>query len=344
MSTQNIRLVKYIYLDVVAYTTRTIEAQCYITQALNRIVRAVTNRYHVEESSLIYIPTGDGICIALIDTDLPHDIHIKMAREILRRIYGNNSRVIHDWKKFEVRVGINQCDDNIVTDVNGRANVAGAGINNARRVMDLADASQILVSSTVYENLHPRKTYHSSFGPELTKEVKHGLVVKMHQFVAEDIHGLNIDIPSSFTVQAKPESKLSELAAYYFAHCIQNREFIIQKRGFGQNNYALAVLIWYLAVDSLGKSEATEVAPYEPHMPDTAHNTLDEQFQLIMELPYWVCVDLYKLMRDYMIGDDKYKYFKDGWDFTVVNVEGQNKLKSEWTEIWDEFELDKVKG
>ena len=101
----NIIPVKYVFLDVVAYTKRTIEAQCYIIEALNRIVKGTTNRYHISNDSLIYIPTGDGMCIALLGIDLPYDIHVTIATEILRRVWVNNSRVKYNWRKFEVRRG-----------------------------------------------------------------------------------------------------------------------------------------------------------------------------------------------------------------------------------------------
>ena len=340
----NIIPTKYVFLDIVAYTKRTIEAQCYIIGTLNRIVKGAVNRYHISSDSLIYIPTGDGMCIAFVGTNIPFDIHVTIAKEILRRVNVNNSRVKDNWKQFKVRVGINQSDDNVVTDINDRKNVAGAGINNARRIMDLADASQILVSSTVYENLHPRKKYYHAFSGELKKEVKHGLVLRIHQLVEKDMTGLNVDMPSSFVIQAKPEPKLTKLAAYYFAHSIKNREFLIKKRGGGQNNYALAVLLWYLAVDSLGKSESTQVEHYEEHMPETKYNTLDEQFEFFMELPFWVCCDLRELVREVHIRTENCKYFEDGWDITIVNVEGRKKLKSEWAEIWDEFRLGELSG
>lgn len=336
MPTQNVRLVKYVFLDVVAYTKRSTEAQSYIIKALNYIVKGTINRYHISES-VIYIPTGDGMCIALVNATLPYDIHVTVAKEILRRISVHNTRVRKNWRKLEVRIGINQSDDIIVKDINDRDNVAGAGVNNTRRIMDLADASQILVSSTVYESLHHHKAYLRAFSNEFTKKVKHGLILKMHQFIQKGVTGLSVDTPSSFVLKVEPEPKLTKLAAYYFAHSIKNREFIIRRRGDGQNNYALVVLLWYLARDSLGKSESTEVKPYGEWMPETRHNTLDEQFELFMELPFSVCCDLRDLVRDFKIGKENYKYFEDGWDFTIVNVEGQKKLKSDWPEIWDEF-------
>lgn len=341
MTKDSIIPVKYVFLDVVAYTTRTVEAQCYLIKAFNRIVKGAINKYHISDDSIIFLPTGDGMCIALLGV-LPYDVHVRIAKEILHRIYVNNSRVKDNWRQFEVRVGINQGVDNIVIDVNARKNVTGAGINNTRRIMDLADARQILVSNMVYEDLHPRKAYYDAFSQEFTYEVKHGLVLKIHQLVKPDADWLNINTPSIFTVKVKPEPKLTELAAYYFAHSIKNKKFLIDKRGPGQNEYALRILLWYLAVDSFGKSKSTYIEPYEDHMPETRSDTLDEQFQVFMNLPFWVCCDLSKLVRDHKIGEHNYKYFEDGWDFTIVNEAGQNKLKSEWPNIWGEFGLDEL--
>lgn len=342
MTGDKVVLVKYIFLDIVGYSRRTVEAQCDIIRTLNRLVKGSVNRYHIADDSLIYIPTGDGMCIALLDRDLAYDIHVTIAKEILRRIHGYDSKVRTNWRKFQVRIGINQSDDNLVIDINGRENVAGSGINNARRIMDLADTSQIFVSSPVYENLFQRKNYLHSFGVEHRKTVKHGLVLKMHQLIEQGATGLNVDKPSSFVdpVQPEPEPRLTKFAAYYFAHSISKREFLLQHRDVGQNNYALTVLIWNLAIDSLGKSESTMTNPYHEQMPETEHNTLDEQFQVIMGLPFWVCNDLRNLISDSKIGKENHDYFEDRYQINIVNAAGRAKLESEWPDIWREFSLD----
>jgi hypothetical protein len=54
--------------------------------------------------------------------------------------------------EIPVRMGIHSGPLNSLPDVNDRASVAGAGIKIARRVMDFADAGQILVSKRVAED------------------------------------------------------------------------------------------------------------------------------------------------------------------------------------------------
>jgi len=340
--------VKYVFLDVVAYTKRTIEAQCYIIDALNKIVKGTANRYRINDDYVIYIPTGDGICIALLGADLPYDIHVTIAKEILHRISVNNSRVRLDWKKFKVRVGINQCDDNLITDINGMRNVAGAGINNARRIMDLADESQILVNTVVYENLHPRKAYNRAFSPEFRKEVKHGLVLRMHQLVKPDTDWLNTNTPSVFVTQVQPEPPLPKLTAYYFAHCIKNQDFILNKiREDTLNHNWLKFLLWFLAEDS---KKADETGAYDAYvrkvLPDTGSDTIDGHFEWFRKhVAGEVAIELCNIILDDAVPSSiRYKYLYSESEDLVVNSEGKEKLKGDWPEIWDEFGLGELSG
>jgi len=335
--------VKYVFLDVVAYTKQTIEAQCYIIETLNRIVKGAVNRYCISDDSVIYIPTGDGMCIALLGADLSYDIHVTIAKEILRRIWVNNSRARLAWKKFEVRVGINQCDDNIIKDINGMENVAGAGINNARRIMDLADGSQILVSNVVYESLHPRKAYNRAFSPEFRKEVKHGLFLRMHQLVETDTNGLNVNPPSSLVSSPQPEPKLTRLAAYYFAHAIKNETFILSKiREDSFNHNFFRLLLWFLAKDSEGEAKKS---PYDitnyGAMPDTGSDTFEGQFEWFhVNVPWSIAIEAsYELAEKVIDWPMRSDCFESGIPYLIVNSHGKEKLKNEHPDIWNEFKL-----
>ncbi len=351
MTTNNIIPVKYVFLDVVAYTKRTIEAQCYIIEALNRVIKGIINRYHISNDSVIFIPTGDGVCIALVGIDLPHDIHVDIAQEILRRVWAHNSRAKHNWRKFKVRIGINQGDDNIVTDINGTKNVAGAGINNTRRIMDLADESQILVSSIVYENLHPRKKYYHAFSKEFRKEVKHGLILKMHQLVKPHTDWLDVNPPSSLVSPPKPpepEPKLTKLTAYYFAHSIKNEMFILNKlKEDITNRNWLRILLWFLARES---ERVSEKRPFEmdsnPIMPDTGSDTIEGQLKWFLEnIKYNVAIPISYVTLDNAVSPTlQRKYFEERSSDLIINSSGKEKLKRDYPEIWDEFGLDEVSG
>lgn len=47
--------------------------------------------------------------------------------------------------------------NNIVFDINGHRNVAGAGVNLAQRIMSPADETQVLMGQPVYEVLMHRE-------------------------------------------------------------------------------------------------------------------------------------------------------------------------------------------
>jgi len=346
MSTSDIKPIKYVFLDVVAYSNRIIEAQCDITNALNEIVKGSINRYKISNDSLIYIPTGDGICIALLDATLPYDIHITIALEILRRIWVYNSSMADKMRKFEVRIGINQSDDNVVEDINGRKNVTGAGINNARRIMDLADDSQILVSRTVYDTLHQRKEYFGAFSSRFTKTVKHGVVLEVYQLIRANIAGFNVDPPSSLATPPKPEPKLTKLTAYYFAHAIKNERFILNKaRESAYRDNWLKLLLWFLAKDS---EKASETTPYNVYvtrvMPDTGSDVVEGQFEwFFKKIPAEVAIDLSYMVVDNAVPSSiQCEYLERMSDSLVVNSKGKEKLKRDWPAIWDEFKLDEL--
>jgi hypothetical protein len=71
-------------------------------------------------------------------------------------------------------------------DVNGRANVAGAGINAAQRVMDCGDAGHILLSTRVAEDLEQFKHWRPHLYHIGQCEVKHGDKIEIvNLFTAE---------------------------------------------------------------------------------------------------------------------------------------------------------------
>jgi len=88
---------------------------------------------------------------------------------------------------LHVRMGIHSGPVNEISDLNEQANIAGAGINIAQRVMDCADAGHILLSRHVAEDLEhfPRwQPYLHDLG-ECT--VKHGARVHVFNLCIEDL-------------------------------------------------------------------------------------------------------------------------------------------------------------
>src|SRR5213595_3743105 len=166
-----------LFIDIVAYSKMSIDDQRAAIEKLNQIVQS-TDEFRKEESEnrLLKLATGDGM--ALIFYHSPED-PVECALEINRAIKEQHSNL-------RLRMGVNSGPVSGVVDVNGRANVAGAGINTAQRVMDWADAGHILLSKRVAEDL---------------QQFKHWRPHLYHLGECEVKHGEKIDIVNLFTAE-----------------------------------------------------------------------------------------------------------------------------------------------
>ena len=130
-------------------------------------------------------------------SEIPFDLHIQLASDILSRVYSLNEDA-SEQRKFELRIGVNDAYSDVVyqDSIERNWNIAGAGINRAQRVMSLADPSQIIVTDTVYNNLGVRSAYKESFRGPYASQVKHGERVTVWQYVNSAVPGLNTTVAS----------------------------------------------------------------------------------------------------------------------------------------------------
>jgi class 3 adenylate cyclase len=324
---------KYIYLDIVNYSfNRSVEAQTDIIGTLNDIVRKSVESFEIDENNLIFIPTGDGICTALLDSNNPFDVHIEVSLKILKLVKDNNDSQEDDMRKFEVRIGVNENIDNLILDINGSKNVAGAGINKAQRIMNNADGGNILIGHTVYEQLSQREKYFNRFRKYSIK-VKHNIDMELYQFVDSSIEHLNSEFPKAFKVK-KPI--FSKLIAYLIGHIVKNKDFILKHRGNGWNNAALFVLMISLAKDSIGFSESSEFKPYKSQLPIKGGN-LEDNFNYLMNVHYWINYNFREIFQRTEVWP-YWDYFVLGTDYLQITSEGLEKLKREYPNIIKELE------
>ena len=94
-------------------------------------------------------------------------------------------------RRFAVRMGIHSGPVSEVTDVSGRTNIAGAGINMAQRVMDCGDAGHILLSKHVAEDLEEYEQWRPLLHDLGTCEVKHGVRVSIVNLYADQVGNPN---------------------------------------------------------------------------------------------------------------------------------------------------------
>src|SRR5262249_7078379 len=108
-------------------------------EELNQIVRASDQFQRAEAGSrLLKIPTGDGMALVFYTSP---EAPVRCAVEI--------SWALKEHPHMQLRMGIHSGPVSGVIDVNERANLAGAGINVAQRVMNCGDAGHILLSKHV---------------------------------------------------------------------------------------------------------------------------------------------------------------------------------------------------
>jgi hypothetical protein len=165
-----------LFIDIVGYSKLLINQQSEQLETLRKIVRGTEQFRAAEaEGKLLRLPTGDGGALVFRNTP---EAPVLCALEI--------SRELRNHPELRVPMGIHSGPVNAVIDLNEQANIAGAGINIAQRVMDCGDAGHILLSRHVAEDLehYPRwQPYLHELGD---CEVKHGVRVSLVNLYAED--------------------------------------------------------------------------------------------------------------------------------------------------------------
>src|SRR5947208_823409 len=176
-----------LFIDIVAYSKMASDDQRAAIEKLNQIVQS-TDEFRKEESEtrLLKLATGDGM--ALIFYHSPED-PVECALEISRAIKEQHSNL-------RLRMGVNSGPVSGVVDVNGRANVAGAGINTAQRVMDCGDAGHILLSKRVAEDLEQFKHWRPHLYHLGECEVKHGDKIEIVNLFTAELG--NREMPEKF--------------------------------------------------------------------------------------------------------------------------------------------------
>jgi TolB-like protein/class 3 adenylate cyclase len=166
-----------LFTDIVGYSKLPINEQRALIERLNEIVRSADEFQAAETAGrLIKIPTGDGITLVFYQNP---ESPVECALEI--------SRALKKHPELQLRMGIHSGPVSGVIDVTGKANVAGAGINMAQRVMDCGDAGHILLSKHVAEDLE-QYPHWQPYLHELDEcEVKHGVRVSVANLYTEEL-------------------------------------------------------------------------------------------------------------------------------------------------------------
>jgi TolB-like protein/class 3 adenylate cyclase/Tfp pilus assembly protein PilF len=191
-----------LFTDIVGYSKLPINQQRALVERLNEIVRG-TDEFQAAGTAgrLITIPTGDGITLVFYDSP---ETPVECALEI--------SRALKKHPELHLRMGVHSGPVSGVIDATGKANVAGAGINMAQRVMDCGDAGHILLSKHVAEDLEEYPHWQPHLHELGECEVKHGVRVSVVNLYTAELG--NPEVPEKLKAARATAAALRKRAAF----------------------------------------------------------------------------------------------------------------------------------
>ena len=201
-----LRTAHILFMDIVGYSKLLSDKQRELFELLNGLVRN-TEQFRAADAAdqLIRLPTGDGMVLAFFTSV---DAPVRCAQEIGRKL--------KEYPQLPLRMGINSGPVDEVSDVNNRRNVTGAGINLAQRVMDCGEASHILLSQRVADDLAQYSEWQPSLHDLGEVEVKHGVRVALANFFGD---GFGNSKPPTKIIRAK-QARRRRLLLWISAICL----------------------------------------------------------------------------------------------------------------------------
>src|SRR3984893_16835517 len=185
-----------LFIDIVGYSQLSINDQHAAVEELNQVVRASEQFQKAEAASrLLKIATGDGMALVFYTSP---EAPAQCAIEI--------SGALKEHPRLQLRMGVHSGPVSGVIDVNGHANLAGAGLNMAQRVMDCGDAGHILLSKRVADDLGEYEHWRPFLHDLGECGVKHGMCVSIVNLYADEVG--NPQLPKKFQALKKHKARM----------------------------------------------------------------------------------------------------------------------------------------
>ncbi len=165
-----------VFIDIVRYSEAPDSLQLAMKATLNAAIAEAVAA--LASSERVILDTGDGAAICFLGDPEDALFAATAINEAIRQASGDAAQ--------ELRTGINLGPIKLVTDLNGRTNVVGDGVNVAQRIMSFAEVGEILVSRSYYEVVaRLREGNELLFRYMGSKRDKH---VREHQLYAFSLH------------------------------------------------------------------------------------------------------------------------------------------------------------
>src|SRR2546426_1379402 len=204
----HLEIAHVLFMDVVGYSKLLVNEQREMMQQLNQLVRK-TAQFQTSEANgkLISIPSGDGMALVFFQS---LEEPVQCALEI--------SRLVKNYPRLRLRMGVHSGPVDQVKDVNDRLNVAGAGINIAQRVMDCGDGGHILVSKRVADDLAQDSLWQPHLHELGEIEAKHGARLGIVNLYSEEVGNPNPPKKFEGLKQKQDASRTAADAKNIFGH------------------------------------------------------------------------------------------------------------------------------
>src|SRR5215510_1379 len=138
-SSRTFEMAYVLFMDIVGYSTLPIDVQTRCLEDFQYLVKETKAfRKAISTDRLISLPTDDGMALAFFgDPIAPVQCAVQ------------SSLALKQYPHIELRMGINAGPVYRINDINSNRNVAGGGLNLAKRVMDYGDSGHILLSQSI---------------------------------------------------------------------------------------------------------------------------------------------------------------------------------------------------
>ncbi|MFQ5941553.1 MAG: adenylate/guanylate cyclase domain-containing protein [Nitrososphaerales archaeon] len=193
----------FMFVDIVGLLAPfSVEEQIKKIKKLTSMVDSCKVFKDTDASSMIVLPSGDGICIGFLQgPELP----LMLAMELQQKVNEDNSKKPSE-DALRIRIGLNDGPVYLVRDVMGNQNVWGPGIIISRRVMDVGEVGHILVSQRMAETLRELSDeYKVLIKPLHDYTFKHGLTMLLFS-----VYGDGLGNPNTPTKNLSQRSKMAE--------------------------------------------------------------------------------------------------------------------------------------
>lgn len=152
-----------VYFDRVGFSQLTIERQFALTEEINEFIRGLPDfKEALADDQVIALDTGDGHALIFLgDPQQAGNVGLAIAEHSARQ------------RDHKIRVGLNSGPITIRTDLMGKPNATGPGIDLAARIQSLAESDTLYMTKAAAEQLIAFDAWRSRLVDMGTRLVKH---------------------------------------------------------------------------------------------------------------------------------------------------------------------------